>query len=273
MTSGGTCWGGESPVPSCKSPHLTPARPQTPLGCQVPPLGGTFGSCSCASCPGTIRVPPSGYRLLEGRGGMLRLGGFHTAPSDPQLCPQPWQWGGCSFSPPLLPQVGRWVLGAPPPLPSGRAGARGGVGGGDSSGLALCQPPGLAQTIAAPARLPGAGDARSSRSLRSRSAARPRLRRGTRAPAAAPSVARRAAEGAAGSCCLATGHKAAPKPPPRSSEVGDFPSSQLHWVLWSPVHHAGGTHPSTACARGPCSVPVSRVQPCLAVPSRAGCWE
>lgn len=65
------------------------------------------------------------------------LGGFLTAPSGPQPCPQPWQWGGCSFSPPLLPQVGRWVLGAPPPLPSGRAGARGGVGGGIPRGW-LC---------------------------------------------------------------------------------------------------------------------------------------
>lgn len=213
VMSGGTCWGGVralSPAARAPTPPLPVPKPCWGARSPPAPLGGTFGSCSCHLLPwqhpsAPLWVPPGRWSV----GRMLRLGGLpHSSIKPPAVPPAPGTGGDCSCPPPAGPL--RRVLGAPPPLlPSGRAGA----GGGDSSGLARRQPPGLAQTIAAPARLPGAGDARSSRSLRSRSAARPRLRRGTRAPAAAPSVARRAAEGAAGSCCLATGQKPPPKPP------------------------------------------------------------
>lgn len=122
----------------------------------------------------------------------------------------------------------------------------------DSSGLAGCQAPGLAQTTAAPATAPqGPGDPWSRRSAPA--AARPRLRQGNTCARHSPRRPPRSRpwhRGAAGSCCLATGYN---PPDPRG----------------------GGFSGACSCiemCRAPCIVPGASVPPQFhAVPLLCGC--
>ncbi|XP_064533566.1 ankyrin repeat domain-containing protein 13B isoform X2 [Pseudopipra pipra] len=149
----------------------------------------------------------------------------------------------------------------------------------DSSGLAGCQAPGLAQTTAAPAAAPqGPGDPPSSRSAPAAARPRLRLRQGNtcarrsprRRPPQPTSPAALPAPVEGGCRQLLPGNWAQPPPNPRGA--GFSRACQLHQDVQSCVHCARGIR-APAAMPCPCSVPASGVQSSLTVPSCAGCWQ